>query len=140
VFRVKCSKGTYVRSLVEDIAARAGTVAHTARLHRETVGDFEAGEMLDMTALEAAADQGKEALRARLVGADAALTGLPAVRLSAEGRSRFLRGQAVSSPGEPVTGLVRVYGAREEFLGVGELTGDGELAPRRVFNTGEKNP
>ncbi len=40
VFRVHCSKGTYVRTLVEDIAKAAGTVAHTARLHRETVGDF----------------------------------------------------------------------------------------------------
>jgi tRNA pseudouridine55 synthase len=140
VFRVKCSKGTYVRSLVEDIAKRAGTVAHTARLHRESVGDFESGGMLDMAALEAAAEQGKEVLRARLSGADAALTGLPAIRLSAEGRSCFLRGQAISCPGETASGIVRVYGATEEFLGVGEVTVDGELAPRRVFNTGEKNP
>ena len=48
VFRVRCSKGTYVRTLVEDIAAAAGTVAHTAQLHRETVGDFRADDMLDL--------------------------------------------------------------------------------------------
>ena len=46
VFRVHCSKGTYVRSLVEDIAETVGSVAHTAKLHRESVGDFRADDML----------------------------------------------------------------------------------------------
>ena len=59
VFRVRCSKGTYVRSLVEDIARAAGTVAHTARLHRETVADFGVDEMVDLKALEAAATEGR---------------------------------------------------------------------------------
>lgn len=140
VFRVSCSKGTYVRSLVEDIARRAGTIAHTSRLHRETVGDFDADDMLDMTVLEEAAEQGREAVREKLAGADTALAGLPAVSLGPEGRSRFLQGQAVTCPGEAPGGLARVYGVPGEFLGVGELTGDGELAPRRVFGAGEKNP
>ena len=135
-----CSKGTYVRSLVEDIARQAGTVAHTARLHRESVGDFDAGDMLDMAVLETAAEGGREALRDKLLATDTALAGLPAVALDAEGRSRFLHGQAVACPGEAVGGLARVYGEPGEFLGVGELTGEGELAPRRVFGTGEKNP
>ncbi|HSN52585.1 MAG TPA: tRNA pseudouridine(55) synthase TruB, partial [Woeseiaceae bacterium] len=81
VFRVHCSKGTYVRSLVEDIARAAGTVAHTARLHRETVADFGAGEMLDLQALEDAAAEGPAALRDSLLPPDRALTGLPAVTL-----------------------------------------------------------
>lgn len=140
VFRVSCSKGTYVRSLVEDIARQAGTVAHTARLHRESVGDFDAGDMLDMALLEDAAGQGREALRGKLAGADTALAGLPAMNLGSEARSRFLHGQAVACPGEAARGLARVYAGTGEFLGVGELTGDGELAPRRVFGTGEKNP
>lgn len=140
VFRVTCSKGTYVRSLVEDIAAKAGTVAHTARLHRESVGDFDAAEMLDLSGAEAAAEAGPQGLRDRLMPADKALPGLPQVRLSTEGHARFLQGQAVTCPGEAMIGLVRVYGGRDEFLGVGQLTDDGQLAPRRVFNAGEKNP
>jgi tRNA pseudouridine55 synthase len=139
VFRVSCSKGTYVRSLVEDIARRAGTVAHTARLHRESVGDFDSDDMLDMAVLEEAAEQGREILRQKLAAADAALTGLPAVSLGPEGRSRFLQGQPVTCPGEAPCGLARVYGGPGEFLGVGELTGGGELAPRRVFSADEKN-
>ena len=66
-FRVHCSKGTYVRTLVEDIAKKAGTVAHTARLHRETVGNFQASDMLDLTGIEAAAEAGSAALIARLL-------------------------------------------------------------------------
>jgi tRNA pseudouridine55 synthase len=138
VFRVRCSKGTYVRSLVEDIAGRAGTVAHTARLHRESVGDFEAAEMLDMATLEAAAEESRAALRDKLAAPDMALAGLPEVRLVAAESEQFLQGQAVARPAEAATGLVRVYGATDEFLGVGDL-GGGELAPRRVFKTGEKN-
>jgi len=56
VFRVHCSKGTYVRTLVEDIARVAGTVAHTANLHRESVGNFRAEDMMDLPSAELVAD------------------------------------------------------------------------------------
>ncbi|HNP66146.1 MAG TPA: tRNA pseudouridine(55) synthase TruB, partial [Woeseiaceae bacterium] len=56
VFRVRCSKGTYIRVLVEDIARKAGAIAHTERLHRESVSDFDAEGMLDMATVEALAE------------------------------------------------------------------------------------
>jgi len=140
VFRVLCSKGTYVRVLVEDIAKKAGTIAHTARLHRETVGRFQAADMLDLSDIEADAESGPDAARAHLLPPDAALQGMPAIHLDVEMRDRFSAGQAVPAPLEGVSGLVRVYGADNGFAGVGALSGDGQLAPRRVFNTGEKNP
>lgn len=141
VFRLRCSKGTYVRSLVEDIAKRAGTVAHTARLHRESVAGFEAAEMLDLSSIEAAAEKGQEVLRAYLLPADKALAGLPEAELGAADGGRFSMGQAVTPPeGAIGPGLVRVYGEAGKFLGVGELGRDGWLAPKRVFSTGEKNP
>jgi tRNA pseudouridine55 synthase len=139
-FRVHCSKGTYIRVLVEDIAKKAGTVAHTARLHRETVGGFQADDMLDLTGIEAEAESGPAAVRAHLIPPDLALDGMPAIYLDLETRSRFSVGQAVPAGPEGAIGLVRVYGTDNEFAGVGELSGDGQLAPRRVFNTGEKNP
>ena len=77
VFRVHCSKGTYVRTLVEDIARSAGTVAHTASLHRESVGDFRAEDMLDLSSAEFAAQTDPDALRERLLPADMALAGWP---------------------------------------------------------------
>ncbi len=139
VFRVRCSKGTYIRVLVEDIARAVGTVAHTARLHREEVGDFRAEDMLDMSVLEAAAEDGA-ALHEHLMAPDIALRGLPQVTLSATDGSRFSGGMAVSGGEQGATGLVRVYSDEPRFLGVGEASGDGSVAPRRVFLTREKNP
>lgn len=138
VFRVRCSKGTYVRVLVEDIARIAGTVAHTAALHRESVAGFRAEDMLDLAGLEAA-DEGREALKRHLLPPDRALTGLPEIRLGRTESRRFVHGQSVAAGAAATPGLVRVYGGEVDFLGVGELSAAGSLAPRRLFNTGEKN-
>ena len=140
VFRVSCSKGTYIRVLVEDIARRVGTVAHTTRLHRESVGDFEGEDMLDMAAIEALAVNGPEALRAKLLPADVALADMQAVSVDTADAQRFCGGQAVTVDTDGRAGLARVYEADERFLGVGEFSADGVLAPRRVFLTQEKTP
>ena len=138
VFRVDCSKGTYIRVLVEDIAKRAGTVAHTVRLHRESVGNFRAGDMVDLAAVEAQAEDDRAGLRASLLPPDSALAGMPAVTV--DDGAGFRAGQAVPVASGGETGLVRVYGAGKEFLGVGERSGDGMLAPRRVFKSSEETP
>lgn len=140
VFRVTCSKGTYVRTLVEDIARCAGTLAHTARLHRESVGDFSAEDMLDMSTVENLAAEGPLALKQRLLAPDVALLGLPPVMLPAGDDARFSGGQAVPAGPVEAIGLARVYGVGQKFLGVGELAGNGQLAPRRVFLMQEKTP
>jgi tRNA pseudouridine55 synthase len=139
VFRVRCSKGTYVRTLVEDIAKEGGTLAHTAALHRETVGDFNARDMLDLAAAEEIAAAGPEALRERLIPADQALQRWPERHIGTDAARRFVDGQAVAladTDSGAAMGPVRVYAAAEGFLGVGELTGDGMLTPRRVFRAG----
>ncbi len=135
VFRVHCSKGTYVRSLVEDIARSAGTVAHTASLHRESVGDFRAEDMLDLSSAELAAESDPNGLRERLLPADTALAGWPQRQIDDEAAVRFTGGQAVPvETGRSATGRVRVYSdGGKQFLGVGELSGDGLVAPRRIF-------
>jgi len=141
VFTVHCSKGTYIRTLVEDIAAKAGTVAHTVRLHRESVAEFQADDMIELPRVEAAAEESRAALRDSLLPPDAALQALPAIALDVAGGQRFTAGQSVSAVQyEAVSGLARVYGGAGEFLGVGELSDGGQVAPRRVFLTGEKNP
>ena len=133
VMRVHCSKGTYIRTLVEDIAKVAGTVAHTARLHRETVGDFQAEDMLDLPGAERVAEAGPEALRARLLPTDVALASWPDCHIPEDAAERFCGGQAVPHAGAGVEGLVRVYTDSKQFLGVGNLSAEGLLAPRRIF-------
>lgn len=132
VFRVHCSKGTYIRTLVEDIAKAGGTLAHTARLHRETVGDFPAADMLDMGEVEAMGKDGPDLLRQRLLPADLALTGWPACRIEDADTEGFCGGQPARCADTGV-GLTRVYGAQNRFLGIGDLTGEGRVLPRRIF-------
>ncbi len=140
VFRVRCSKGTYIRVLVEDIARRAGTVAYTRRLHRESVAGFEGADMVSLAGLERsvegrAFDGGQPEW---LLPADRALQHLPGVEL-AEGLDRpFVSGQPVVAGGPAAAGqgaAVRVYASDGAFLGVGEHSAGGRIAPKRVFLT-----
>lgn len=133
VLSVHCSKGTYIRTLIEDIAVAAGTVAYTASLHRETVGSFQAADMLDLRTAEKWAAEAPELLRERLLAPDVALANMPSVAISEETISRFMCGQTVTVADCVAIGKVRVYGNDQQFLGVAELDGDGKLAPRRIF-------
>lgn len=133
VLRVRCSKGTYIRTLVEDIAKAAGTVAYTARLHRESVGDFRAEDMLDLTGAQQAADSDPEALLERLIPPDKALATWPSCKVASADEERFCGGQIVPCEGDGA-GMIRVYGADGRFLGIGDLAGDGNVAPKRIFS------
>jgi len=132
VMRVHCSKGTYIRTLVEDIAKAAGTLAHASSLHREKVGDFSADDMLDMSSAATVAADGPDALRGKLLPADIALASWPEVAIDASEAMKFVGGQAVTVQ-QADEGLVRVYDSQRVFLGVGQLASSGLLAPRRIF-------
>ena len=95
--------------------------------------------MLELSVLEAAAADGPEQLRERLIAPDTALSALPAVTVAAVDGPRFSGGQVIGADAEVPAGLVRVYAEGQEFLGVGELSTDNQLAPRRVFRGPEKN-
>jgi len=96
--------------------------------------------MLDLASIEASVDTDRDGFRAGLLGPDVALTGFPAVELETSEGERFSGGQAVHVAADAGTGLARVYEAGGRFLGVGEFSGDGWLAPRRVFLPQEKTP
>lgn len=133
VLTIHCSKGTYIRTLVEDIAAAAGTVGHVAQLRRLTVSPFSEAGMVTMETLEQAAEQGEGALDEFLLPVDSAISNWPAVSLGSSESGCLLQGNPVSSSRTPEPGLVRLYGQSEEFLGIGEVLADGRVAPRRLF-------
>jgi len=143
VFRVHCSKGTYVRTLVEDIASAAGTVAHTASLHRESVGDFCAEDMMDLPSAELVAENGPAALRERLLPPDAALAAWPKRQIDEDAVDQFTGGRAVPVEADgsaDSSGHVRVYSSGSRvFLGVGELADYGTVLPRRIFRPATEN-
>lgn len=132
-FRVDCSKGTYVRSLVVDLAARLGTVGHVRALRRLRVGSYAESAMVELAALEALAEQDPDALDRTLLPADSALTDWPSIVLGPEAVLRLRQGQRLTleEPGTP--GRVRLYGKDGVFLGVGEMLDSLELRPRRLF-------
>jgi tRNA pseudouridine55 synthase len=134
-FHVRCSKGTYVRTLVEDLAKAAGTVGHVASLRRLVVDpfDFQVQGMQTFEALEAAARDGLEALDRLLLPADAALPSWPAAELDPAAVAQLARGQAVAAQPAWPCGQVKVYGAAGQFIAIGVVTEDRRLAPTRVF-------
>jgi len=133
VLRIRCSKGTYIRTLVEDIAAAAGTLGHVAELRRLTVFPFSETAMVTMEQLQTAAEQGLAALDALLIPVDEAVRDWPALNLGESESYYLLQGHAVSTGSNTPPGLVRLYGHRDRFLGVGEVLADGRVAPRRLF-------
>ncbi len=137
--RVHCSKGTYIRTLVEDIGNTIGCGAHVSTLRRLSTGPFDEDQMVTMEIVENLAKQGADALDELLVPVDSALEHLAAVALSEEASYSLCQGQAVlvtHAPGEkPGEGLVRIYDHNRAFIGIGTINDDGRVAPKRLVKT-----
>ncbi|HUI60509.1 MAG TPA: tRNA pseudouridine(55) synthase TruB [Steroidobacteraceae bacterium] len=129
---VLCSKGTYVRTLAEDIARALGTCGHVTALRRVYVEPFVDAPMQTLDEITAICEGGR---RPNLLAPDEPLRHLAAVSLDVEAARRVRQGQAVAAA-EPVQdGRVRLYGAAGEFLGLGEAA-HGEVRPRRLLAPG----
>jgi tRNA pseudouridine55 synthase len=134
---LECSKGTYVRSIAEDLGAALGCGAHVSALRRTRAGPFSIDDSVSMTTLEALKSNEQMAeMDALLLPADTALGGLPLVRLTESGGYYIRQGQPVQVPNAPSDGMVRVALDTGEFLGIGEILDDGRVAPRRLIVTG----
>ncbi len=133
---LECSKGTYVRSIAEDLGAALGCGAHVSALRRTRSGPFDIRDSISLPTLEALRHQaGPAELDALLLPAESALGSLPLVRLTESGGFYLRRGQPVQVPNAPGNGMVRVALESGEFLGVGEILDDGRVAPRRLMVT-----
>ncbi|MBN9288120.1 MAG: tRNA pseudouridine(55) synthase TruB [Gammaproteobacteria bacterium 39-13] len=128
---VECSKGTYIRTLVEDMGAYLGCGAHVAELRRLSVWPFEANSMITIEALE---EMSLEVRKSHLLSMGSVLPILlPEVLLDESAAFYIRKGQIVQSEAQIVAGWVTLVGANGEFLGVGEMLGDGRIAPRRLI-------
>jgi tRNA pseudouridine55 synthase len=126
---VLCSKGTYVRTLAEDIARALGTCGHVAALRRNWVEPFEEERMQSLEAVTRACEE--QSLE--LLPADRPLEHLPAVAVESWQAERIAHGQEVVLVRSPPPGRVRLYDAGRRFLGLGESDGRGKIRPRRLF-------
>ncbi len=128
---VHCSKGTYVRTLAEDIGAALGSCAYVSGLQRLSVGPYRSG-MVGMQQLEAAAEQGFEQLDGLLLPVDSGIRDWPAVLLDKDSAYYLKLGQPVQVARAPTSGYVRIYEA-DTFLGIGLIQDDGLVAPKRML-------
>jgi tRNA pseudouridine55 synthase len=126
--RVRCTKGTYVRTLVEDIGRALGCGAHLAALRRTRSAGFSVEEAVSLDQLR---EDPPPARDARLLAVDRLLEGLPRVDLPATQAQRFAQGQALRLERTPA-GQCRVYGLQGALLGLGEADAAGELRPLRL--------
>lgn len=135
-FEVHCSKGTYIRTLAEDIGAKLGCGAHVSGLRRLQVATFDIEDAIGLDQLrELVEEQGPQAADSLLLPADYALEAWPQMNLSEDVAFYLKQGQPVLVPRAPTDGLVRLY-HHGLFLGVGEILDDGRVAPRRLVREG----
>ncbi len=132
---VRCSKGTYIRTLAEDIGEVLGCGAHVSSLRREHAGPYSLAHARTLEEIEALVrpDDPHGALDQLLLPMDSALVTLPGLHLTDESAFQVTRGQAVRVPDAPTAGLVRLYRPESEFIGVGTVLDDGRIAPRRLM-------
>ncbi|MBT4492864.1 MAG: tRNA pseudouridine(55) synthase TruB [Gammaproteobacteria bacterium] len=135
---VHCSKGTYVRTLVEDIGKELGPGAHVIGLRRLAAGPFDAEETFTMSELEAKNGNWQE-MDQLLLPVSSAVKNWPMVELTDVTASYLRQGQPVQVANAPTDGWVRIFSESddndEEFIGVGEILEDGKVAPRKLVVT-----
>jgi tRNA pseudouridine55 synthase len=131
---IHCSKGTYVRTIAEDLGQVLGCGAHVVALRRTAAGPYGEADLVTFETLEAGRAEGS--LDRFLLPVSSAVGDWPEVRLNDDTAFYLRQGQAVLVPHAPSRGWVRLFQQRAEganrFLGVGEVLDDGRVAPRRL--------
>jgi tRNA pseudouridine55 synthase len=126
---VSCSKGTYIRTLAEDIGNALGCGAHLGSLRRLSTGHFNLQDALTLEHLEAMLPEERDH---QLLPIEAPILHLPEVKLDEASTYYLQQGQRVWKAGAIPAGVLRLYGPDDVFLGIGEQMPDGKLAPKRL--------
>ena len=132
--KVRCSKGTYIRTLAEDLGAALGVPAHVSTLRRCQSGPFALDDCVTPEQLTAVKKAGTDTdLDALLQPIESCIQHLPRLSLSEAATFYIRQGQPVLVPNGPQSGMVRIADAGGLFLGVGDMRDDGKLAPKRLL-------
>lgn len=129
---IDCTKGTYVRTIADDLGQSLGCGAHVVALRRTRAGDFYEADCIKSTLLENEKEQGGlETIDRHLFPMDKAVAHLPDVHMPTVTADQVRNGQAVTVRHLPADGLVRMY-EEDSFFGIGIIDDDGKLAPKRL--------
>lgn len=135
---ISCSKGTYIRTIGEDIGEAMGCGAHLKSLHRVSTANYDPADMLTIEAFEALAEQGEETLDQALMSSDTAVLHLPHVVMTEKESSDIVFGRVLDDVrGFDEGQLLRLYVTDSgSFMGLGEVK-KGKIKPHRLINTSE---
>lgn len=130
---VECSKGTYIRTLVEDISHALGSGGHVTMLHRISAAGYTLKQAISIEQLEKIAEQGLARLDKALLPTENALPDWPSIDATNDMVDALRHGQTiiVNQPFESTK--VRLFDSNKQFIGLGEMTEQGIVAPKRVF-------
>lgn len=133
---VHCSKGTYIRTLVDDLGEALGCGAHVTMLRRLAVADYPIEEMMPIEDLALLADSFPNSeLDRLLLPMDTAVASLPQLNLTAEQTKAVGFGQRVKFENpQALSGLVRLFSENGQFLGIAEITVGNIIRPNRMVN------
>ncbi len=136
--QVHCSKGTYIRSLAEDLGEALGCGAHVSALHRYKAGPFDEQQTVSLKALEALKEEGAiDQLDSLLQPVDTAVSDRPIIELNKIMAGYFQQGQEISAnkvfKQAQEGDIVRVFREGGVFLGIGTVTKEGKIAPKRLI-------
>lgn len=133
---VHCSKGTYVRTLVDDLGEALGCGAHVIALRRLTVVHYLEDQMVSLAYLEREYEnQNKDSLDSHLLPIESMVAHFPVLKLSKATVFYLQQGQPVMVPHAPTQGFVRLRTQANQFIGIGEVLTDARIAPRRLIKT-----
>ncbi|MCP4075720.1 MAG: tRNA pseudouridine(55) synthase TruB [Gammaproteobacteria bacterium] len=130
---IHCSKGTYIRTLAEDIGHDLGCGAYLTALDRIAVQPFWDARTFTLDELREISDDEDQQLNDCLLPIESALTDWPDVKLTTDMSFYILQGQAVQVPNSPTHGLVRLIDEAKGFIGLGKIQSDGRIAPKRMM-------
>lgn len=134
---VTCSKGTYIRTLAEDIGAVLGCGAHLCGLRRTASADYQLINAVTVEQLEAMSIADKDA---QLLAVDSSLQNMPAIHVDADSAFYLLQGQSIWLSGALTKHInamedFRLYSKSGQFLGLGKQLEDGKITPKRLVNS-----
>ncbi|EOG5375086.1 tRNA pseudouridine(55) synthase TruB [Cronobacter turicensis] len=137
---VHCSKGTYIRTIIDDLGEKLGCGAHVIYLRRLAVSKYPVERMVTLEQLNALLEEAQtreiapsELLDPLLMPMDSPAADYPVVNLPLTSSVYFKNGNPVRTSDAPSEGLVRVTeGEAQKFLGMGEIDSEGRVAPRRL--------
>jgi tRNA pseudouridine55 synthase len=127
---VMCSKGTYIRTLAEDIGKMLGCGAHLIALRRTATAGYDLQQAYSLEQMESMAMEQRDLC---LMPVDSAISDLPKLQLNEDQVYYLLQGQAIWQAGKVPSGELRLYDQNNQFVGLGFLQADGKVAPKRLL-------